>query len=444
MSIENLGGIESFSKVAEELQSPGLKMNQLIQYAQGTNPLVPSFLALAEIQRRQALTKVTPGQPVASTVAQDLVSKAEAPLMAQGMAAQMPQQAQGLPAMQRPQGVAALPSNMGERSFAGGGIVAFAGDEGSEVEDPYEGLSFTEKLKRLRAAEDEDTAPKSSLFKRGMPSISNFEKNLSTYAPSKSADADAQPGGYYGGGKAPTLTPDSLGRFVANSDSTSSRTSAPTPRVTSTQAAKELSIPQAPEKADIYGKYEKMFNEQAAQASSQREKDKWMRVVEAGLGILGGTSQHGLVNIGQGAMGAVKGYAQDLAAQRKEDRQNVMDLMALGMKKEEAEREVKKLNMTEKLYGAHGRYYDAAAAAAGQKVAGAGNAANTRLTIAQQNLVHKYFQDLKKDMNNMGVSDEVLMQKAMTMAGVQGGPSASAAPTISYGDFASSLKNPQK
>ena len=99
MSMDNL------NRIASELQSPSVGMDRLAQYAQGTNPLIPQYMALAEIQRRQDLTKLEPGQASTTTVAQDLVTKALAPQMPmggmQGMASQQMLQ-------QAPQGVAGL------------------------------------------------------------------------------------------------------------------------------------------------------------------------------------------------------------------------------------------------------------------------------------------------------------------------------------------------
>ena len=434
-----------YASVAKQLENPAVKLDALARYAQGQNPAVPEFLALAEIKRRQSLVAHTPAPPQ-TTVQEDLVRTA----MPQPMQ-QMPQQMAGLQGMQRPQGVAALPSGMNEQSmagggivafddggyvneemqYAGGGIVAFANGSQDAVDDPFANLSFEDKLKALRAAEDQDTdLSKNAMFKRNMsipslPKMGSFSQNLGSYTPAKSADADVQAGGFYGGGKAPTLAPDELGRFIAppTDKNVSANNKNISERKTS-DAAKELGITQLEPKEDMYSKYEKMLMEQGAESKASRQQDKYMRLLEAGLGIMGGTSPYALTNIGQGAMGAAKGYAQDQAAARKEDRDNIKELMGLGMKREEATREAEKMAMTKKLYESHGKYYDAAAAAQGTKAAGVGTAANTRLTIAQQNLVHKYFQDLKKDMNNMGVSDDVLMQKAMGMAGVQGGPAA--------------------
>lgn len=46
------------------------------------------------------------------------------------------------------------------------------------------------------------------------------------------------------------------------------------------------------------------------------EQQKYMRLLQAGLGIMGGTSPYALTNIGTGAQEALKGYAEDIAAQR--------------------------------------------------------------------------------------------------------------------------------
>lgn len=107
----------NIAQLSEQLKD--VPQPKLIDYARNPNSVVPQFLALAEIQRRQRL-QVPQTQPVRSTVADDVL-----------------QQANPVPQMM-PQGVPSLPSGMGQESFAGGGIVAFAGDEGSYVEDDDE------------------------------------------------------------------------------------------------------------------------------------------------------------------------------------------------------------------------------------------------------------------------------------------------------------------
>ena len=454
-----------YAQVAKQLENPAIKLDVLARYAQGQNPAVPEFLALAEIKRRQSLNQHSPA-PAQTTVQEDLVRAATPAPM---------QQMTGLPGMQRPQGVAALPTGMDEQSmagggivafddggyvneemqYAGGGIVAFAGDKRSDVEDPFANLSFEEKLKALRAAENQDTdLSKNAMFRRNvampdLPKIGSFSQNLESYMSAKSKDADAQPGGLYGGGKAPTLTPDELGRFIAPpSDKGPSDSSKNAPRKAS-NAAEQLGITQVEPKEDMFGKYEKMFNQQAADAKAGREQDKWMRLLEAGLGIMGGTSQHALTNIGQGAMGAAKGYAQDKAGYRKEDRQNVMDLMSLGMKKEDAAREAEKLAIMRKEAEGKGEYYGAYADFLKSKGANLGEAGNTKMDIATLNAIGRAHTQLLKDSAKMGSpyygkSSEELMQIAKSSvlnALGKGGGGAPAPTTVQWGSLSVPTKS---
>ena len=136
----------SYDKIAKQLENPSIKLDTLARYAQGQNPAVPEFLALAEIKRRQSLVAHSPA-PAQTTVQEDLTRSA------------MPQP-MGLAAMQRPQGVAALQSGMGEQSFARGGIVAFDGANGSLVEEDQDaGLSSFEKFRSSVLPSDSSPFP---------------------------------------------------------------------------------------------------------------------------------------------------------------------------------------------------------------------------------------------------------------------------------------------
>lgn len=407
----------NINQMANDLKD--VPQQKLIQYVQDPNSVVPQFLALAEIQRRKTLERgAGAGQPPQSTVAQDIMAQAAPQPMA-------PQQAQGLQAMQRPQGVAALPTGMGEQAFAGGGIVAFA--KGDEVEDPYAALSFTEKLKRLREAEDEDTAPQSGLFKRGIPTFGNFQKNLESYAPAPTTSEQVKkaiPETTSG------LKPDSLGRYVASSEPAApSAPSAPKSRSSAGIPSTLQSAEKAAPKEDMYSKYEQMLLSQQADTKAARDQDKYLRLVEAGLGMMGGTSPYALTNIGQGSMGAIKGYAQDLAAARKEDANTVKELMGLGMKKEEAQREAQKLAMTEKLYGAHGRYYDAAAAAAGARASGAGsNAGMDKARLAA--VTQRYNAWLRLNPMATAAEQQAKLTEIEGQVGMPGAQSGNIGPTV--------------
>jgi hypothetical protein len=121
----------NIAQLSEQLKD--VPQNRLIDYAQNPNSVVPQFLALAEIQRRQHLS--AQAQPPAATVAEDVLAQAQ-PQMQQQMPQQMaPQQAPQQMAQQLPEnqpGVAQLPTGM-PQGMASGGIVAFA--KGDLVDD---------------------------------------------------------------------------------------------------------------------------------------------------------------------------------------------------------------------------------------------------------------------------------------------------------------------
>jgi hypothetical protein len=69
-------------------------------------------------------------------------------------------------------------------------------------------------------------------------------------------------------------------------------------------------------------------SDRAARKEAQQQAG-WMRLVEAGLGIMGGESPYALTNIGKGATMALKGYAEDLREQKKLDREDRKILLEL-------------------------------------------------------------------------------------------------------------------
>jgi hypothetical protein len=123
----------NIAQLSEQLKD--IPQGTLVGYAQNPNSVVPQFLALAEIQRRQQLQ--APVQAPSSTVANDVLTQAspqpvaqiQQPMPQQGIAQLPPQVMQPDMAQQLPEnqpGVAQLPSGMAPQGFAGGGIVAFA------------------------------------------------------------------------------------------------------------------------------------------------------------------------------------------------------------------------------------------------------------------------------------------------------------------------------
>ena len=77
----------------------------------------------------------------------------------------------------------------------------------------------------------------------------------------------------------------------------------------------------APE-GQAYAGLEKDIRESAEQRKADKEQSMWMRVAEAGFGMMSGTSPYAMVNVGQSLSAAMKGYADDLKEQKKLDRED--------------------------------------------------------------------------------------------------------------------------
>jgi hypothetical protein len=130
----------NIAQLSEQLKD--VPQGTLINYARDPNSVVPQFLALAEIQRRQHLQNAP--QPPASTVAVDVLNEAapqpQVLQVSQGIPRVVPQQMPPQMALPENQpGVVQLPTGM-PQGMAGGGIVAFANggeadDEGADEED---------------------------------------------------------------------------------------------------------------------------------------------------------------------------------------------------------------------------------------------------------------------------------------------------------------------
>lgn len=318
--------MDNISKLSENLKD--VPQSRLVQYARDPNSVVPQFLALAELQRRKRLESAAGAAMPQSTVAQDIMASTS----------QMPMG--GIGALAPRQGVASLPTGMAEDSFAGGGIVAFA--EGEEVEDPYADLTLDEKLKMLRTGRRAEREP--SMFSRGLEAIKGFPQRLTSLgrppvppamAGVYGGDVDMQPG--YTPSKAIPVPP------APNMEP---------PKPTATKPSKALPSPEVTEepKKRLFEDYETLLKAQGEESKKDKEESKYMRLLEAGFGIMGGTSPYALTNIGAGAMGAVKGAAADVAQQRKEERERLKDMAALGMKREEFAIDREKLGILDRRY----------------------------------------------------------------------------------------------
>lgn len=122
-------------------QLRGVPDNTLIGYVQNPTGQVPTYLALSELQRRKEMrSKYQANQPEDKTVAEDLVQESQPGIMAlpEGQAMQMAMEPPPeMPMEEMAQGgLADLDTGdmYDENRYANGGIVAFAGPEGSYVQ----------------------------------------------------------------------------------------------------------------------------------------------------------------------------------------------------------------------------------------------------------------------------------------------------------------------
>jgi len=190
----------NIAQLSEQLKD--VPQNRLIDYARNPNSVVPQFLALAEIQRRQHLA-ASP-QPPAATVAEDVLAQAAPqqvpqmpPQMPPQMAPQMPPQAppQMAPQMPSPQmvqqlpenqpGVAQLPTGM-PQGMASGGIVAFAGgdlvddeeDDADELQTQKDENHMMSLIAGLRTKASNAVAAVPRAIESATSGIQNLASNL--------------------------------------------------------------------------------------------------------------------------------------------------------------------------------------------------------------------------------------------------------------------------
>ena len=179
-------------KIQDQLK--GVPDNTLVGYVQNPTGNVPTYLALAELQRRKEMrTKYQANKPEEKTVAEDLVEEAQPGVMGLPAGQPMRQAMQPPPEMPMEQmaqgGLAELDVGdmYDENNYANGGIVAFA-DRGyvdanryinpslTDVpEVPEDQLSYWEKVKRryakMKEKEAKDAAIQSEKELTGITNI---------------------------------------------------------------------------------------------------------------------------------------------------------------------------------------------------------------------------------------------------------------------------------
>jgi len=168
--------MQNLVKIQEELKN--VPLQAVMSYVDGRNPMVPPYLALTELNRRKQIQQSAQAQQQPQTTVKDQVQQQAGIMALQNQRAQ-----QGMENMQQNAGrvpqPGAVPMNapvqaepaqmptvkaaggglMGlptpgmfqSKNFAGGGIVAFAGKDGSSVEDKELSEEAKKELEKIRA-----------------------------------------------------------------------------------------------------------------------------------------------------------------------------------------------------------------------------------------------------------------------------------------------------
>ena len=85
--------------------------------------------------------------------------------------------------------------------------------------------------------------------------------------------------------------------------------------------------PEAPKTPDAYEELMQTMRDRLARREKDKDQDKWMGLLTAGLGMMGGTSPYGAVNVGQGALFGLQQYGQtrkQAAAEEAADLKNML------------------------------------------------------------------------------------------------------------------------
>lgn len=263
-------------------------------------------------------------------------------------------------AKQQNAGVTQLPSNLpvGE-AMAGGGIIAFA--EGDRVESS-DSLSDSSRdtrtdadsiLARLIAGASEENnirpIPGSEMAQAGIANDAGTVA-IPVAAPPPTTGA-ALPPPPQNAGIAPLVEQPPTRLPAAGA--------APVPAAPATSEKSVYgNMPLiSPEAKEAFSQYAGMYKDMRGDNKKAREEAKWMAIMQAGLGIAGGTSPNALANISQGAQPAIAQFQSAIKDIRKDDREAVKGLIDLGLTKEKFKQEVEKMGLdwhkAERVFDAH-------------------------------------------------------------------------------------------
>jgi hypothetical protein len=176
-----------------------------------------------------------------------------------------------------------------------------------------------------------------------------------------------------------------------------------------------MGAPSATQPESAMDRYARMLEAQGEDSAKARKDAKAMAILQAGLGIMGGTSPNALANIAQGALPATQAYQQELKGIRAEDRDRIKQLMELGVSKEKLALEAKKLGISEKRFE---QMYEIEKQKLGVMGGSRADAAKNAEILRRDQLAFNYFKELLSK-NPMATEAEqaVMQDRARVLAG---------------------------
>jgi hypothetical protein len=458
-----LGALKTQTESLDDLAAlPQAMIMQMAQRGQiREDMLAPILGRKAELADAVARTKALQGQ------GQQMPTVMEQ-LMQRNAEAEMPE-----PQEQQNVGVAQLPVRedmFQEQSMAGGGIVAFApGGDVQEMtdEERAEYIKNNPYLQRSMALRDAPTGIANFLkeynpvtgskFREGVANLFSGD-GMSTYEKGRKArtgeipmfvgEQPTEKGKLVAEGK---MRSDQNLQEVKNKDriladeedamAKFDQATAAFEREKADKLASKKNVsagnvttkgkekPAETSKEDGFSRFEKMLMEDREASKAAREEAKYMRLIEAGLGMMSGTSPYALQNIGKGAAPALKGYGEDITGLRKEERQRTKDLLEIQKERADAEYKAKLLRVQE------------LAATKPSAIAELANLYRTnpelaRMVQGQGKAGIMTFEEAYKivaaDLKNAGLSDAEKEQKARNLVAASMGGGTSAPTVLNY------------
>jgi hypothetical protein len=245
---------------------------------------------------------------------QEYIAESSSPT-AKKMAQQILAEKTFMARLQQNPGVTQLPSNLpvGE-AMAGGGIIAFAGEDQSLVRDTDPGARDVREVdnaiyERMVAEREAVNAAGTTGSASGVERIepTSGVDSLVAQPPTRLPAAGIEPLAVVA--KAPAVNPE---KSVYGD------------------------IPlMSPESKEAFSQYAQSYKDLRGDNKQARQEAKYMALLQAGLGIAGGTSPNAFANISQGAQPAMAQYQAAIKDIRKDDREALKGLAELGLKKEE-------------------------------------------------------------------------------------------------------------